>query len=49
MKSEPTLALMQVMARVSGSQYHEPSARDAKRRIVAFFDTHLKGQGSSND
>ncbi len=23
--------------------YHEASARDAKRRIVAFFDTHLRG------
>jgi dienelactone hydrolase len=22
--------------------YHEPSARDARRRIVDFFDTHLK-------
>jgi carboxymethylenebutenolidase len=23
------------------SGYHEPSARDARRRIVDFFDTHL--------
>jgi hypothetical protein len=23
--------------------YHEPSAQDARRRIVSFFDTHLKG------
>jgi len=22
--------------------YHEESARDARRRIIAFFDTHLK-------
>jgi len=22
--------------------YHEPSARDARRRIIAFFDAHLK-------
>lgn len=22
--------------------YHEPSASDARRRIVAFFDTHLR-------
>jgi carboxymethylenebutenolidase len=41
--SKPTMALMRVMARLSGNQYHEPSARDARRRIVAFFDTHLKG------
>ena len=25
-----------------GAGYHEASARDARRRIVAFFDTHLK-------
>jgi carboxymethylenebutenolidase len=24
------------------SEYHEPSARDARRRIVAFFDAHLR-------
>jgi carboxymethylenebutenolidase len=41
--SKPTLVMMQVMARLSGNQYHEPSARDAKGRIEAFFDTHLKG------
>jgi carboxymethylenebutenolidase len=28
--------------RVVGIGYHEPSARDARQRIVAFFDTHLK-------
>jgi carboxymethylenebutenolidase len=28
--------------RVTGIGYHEPSARDARRRIVAFLDTHLK-------
>jgi carboxymethylenebutenolidase len=44
--SKPTLALMQVMARLSSSQYHEPSARDAKRRILAFFDTHLNGEAT---
>jgi len=32
--SKPALVLMQVLARLSGSQYHEPSARDARRRIV---------------
>jgi carboxymethylenebutenolidase len=25
-----------------GADYHEPSAADARRRIVAFFDRHLK-------
>jgi carboxymethylenebutenolidase len=25
-----------------GDGYHEPSARDARRRIVAFFDAHLE-------
>jgi carboxymethylenebutenolidase len=28
--------------RVTGIGYHEPSARDARRRIAAFFDTHLR-------
>jgi dienelactone hydrolase len=27
---------------VPGPDYHEASARDARRRIVAFFDAHLK-------
>jgi carboxymethylenebutenolidase len=31
-----------VLSRLSGTRYHEPSAQDARRRIVAFFDTHLK-------
>ncbi|MGE5287564.1 MAG: dienelactone hydrolase family protein [Micromonosporaceae bacterium] len=32
-----------VLAKISGTRYDEPSALDARRRIVAFFDTHLKG------
>ncbi|HWD48243.1 MAG TPA: dienelactone hydrolase family protein [Actinomycetota bacterium] len=28
--------------RVTGIGYHEPSARNARRRIIAFFDTYLK-------
>jgi len=32
-----------VMMRLSGSAYHQPSAEDARRRIVAFFDEHLGG------
>ena len=30
------------MLRVMGMGYHEPSAEDARRRIVAFFDTYLR-------
>lgn len=30
------------MAWVARTGYHEPSARDARRRIVAFFDGHLR-------
>jgi carboxymethylenebutenolidase len=26
---------------IGGASYHEPSARDARRRIVSFFNTHL--------
>jgi carboxymethylenebutenolidase len=33
--------LFTVMGRLVGSGYHEPSARDARRRILAFFDRHL--------
>jgi carboxymethylenebutenolidase len=31
-----------VMGALSTSEYHQPSALDARRRIRAFFDTHLK-------
>jgi carboxymethylenebutenolidase len=34
--------IMLVLARLTGSRYHEPSARDARRRIIAFFDQHLR-------
>jgi hypothetical protein len=33
------------MARLSTSAYDEPSARDARRRIIAFFGEHLGGPG----
>jgi carboxymethylenebutenolidase len=33
--------LFRVMGRLSGDGYHEPSAHDARARIVAFFKTHL--------
>jgi dienelactone hydrolase len=34
--------LLMVLNRISGTRYHKPSAHDARRRIVAFFDAHLK-------
>jgi hypothetical protein len=34
--------LLVVLNRISGTRYHEPSAQDVRRRIVAFFETHLK-------
>ena len=30
------------LARITHAGYREPSAQDARRRIVAFFDAHLK-------
>jgi carboxymethylenebutenolidase len=33
--------LLTVLTKVSGTRYHEPSARDAHRRISAFFSRHL--------
>jgi carboxymethylenebutenolidase len=30
------------LAKISWTRYHEPSARDARRRIAAFFAKHLK-------
>ena len=34
--------LVRVIGRFSRAEYHEPSARDARRRIAAFFDEHLQ-------
>jgi carboxymethylenebutenolidase len=31
-----------VLSPLMGSGYHEPSARDARQRILSFFDHHLK-------
>jgi carboxymethylenebutenolidase len=39
-------ALMRVAGRLFGVGYHEPSATDARRRIVAFFDEHLRAEAS---
>ena len=38
--ADQTLLLV-VLAKVSGTRYHEPSARDAHQRIAAFFHRHL--------
>ena len=35
-------AIFKVLARISGLEFHQPSANDARMRIVAFFDKHLK-------
>jgi carboxymethylenebutenolidase len=45
---DPTEAsvVFKVLAKVSGSKYHEGSALDARRRIIAFFDEHLKVPGA---
>ncbi|MGH2760025.1 MAG: dienelactone hydrolase family protein [Actinomycetota bacterium] len=34
-------AVFTVFGRLIGGGHHEPSAQDARRRIVAFFDAHL--------
>ncbi|HEY5336439.1 MAG TPA: dienelactone hydrolase family protein, partial [Mycobacteriales bacterium] len=39
-------ALMRVAGRLFGVGFHEPSAADARRRIVAFFDGHLRADVS---
>jgi carboxymethylenebutenolidase len=36
--------LFKVLSRISRAKYHEPSARDARRRIAAFFDAHLAAE-----
>jgi carboxymethylenebutenolidase len=34
--------LFTVFGKLIGNDHHEPSAQDARRRIVAFFDAHLR-------
>ena len=34
--------LLIFLAKISGTRYHDPSAVDARRRIAAFFDQHLR-------
>lgn len=33
---------VKAIAKLAAASYHEPSARDARRRIIHFFDAHLK-------
>lgn len=39
-RADQTLLLV-FLAKVSGTRYHEGAARDARQRIVSFFDAHL--------
>lgn len=34
--------MLRFLARISGTAYDDAATRDARRRIVAFFDTHLR-------
>ena len=36
--------LFMVLGALMGMGYHEPSAQDARRRILAFFDSHLRSK-----
>ncbi len=40
---DPVPPLFNLLNRAVAGGYHEASARDARRRIVAFFDAHLRG------
>jgi carboxymethylenebutenolidase len=40
---EDQTLVLRFLARVSGTRYDEEATRDARRRIVAFFDRHLRG------
>jgi len=33
---------VKLVAKLSAASYHEESARDARQRIITFFDAHLK-------
>ncbi|HEY5184329.1 MAG TPA: dienelactone hydrolase family protein [Actinomycetes bacterium] len=39
--------LNRAMGSVIGAAYHDPSAQDAWTRILAFFDTHVRPEGTS--
>jgi carboxymethylenebutenolidase len=48
---EDVPAVMAVLGRLTGGPdaYHEPSARDARERILTFFDHHLRSTGGPRD
>ena len=37
-----TTLLLRFLAKASGTRYDEAATRDARRRIAAFFDVHLR-------
>ena len=39
--ADQTLLLV-ALAKMSGTKFHEPSTQDARRRIISFFNSHLK-------
>ena len=47
--NDPLPALFRVMGRFMRYGYHETSAEDARRRIVSFFDVHLRGIAPRRD
>ena len=46
---DPVPILFAVLGKLThGAGYHEASAQDARRRILSFFDTHLKANAATN-
>lgn len=43
---EDQTLLLRFLARISGTRYDEPATEDARRRIVAFFNEHLRSEAS---
>ena len=41
--------LLRLLTRISGTRYDGEATADARRRIVAFFDTHLRGAGTDRE
>jgi carboxymethylenebutenolidase len=45
---EDQTLLLRFLARMSGTRYDEAATRDARRRIIRFFNTHLRPDPSSS-
>ena len=45
---EDQTLLLRFLARISGTEYDEAATRDARRRIIAFFNRYLKGHEASS-